>query len=158
MNIHNVASFASLDYFSLLNYPNNVNNDSSVPVLDFQNILSTATRKTEKSEKTSTFVNAEQSLKEIYPDLKYHVLDASQFKYWNRLDFPTSKLFKDKIDENTINELRAWKPQAQTATGYEPWVQRDLEKNTTGTSCCHDSSCCSRENGPGPGICKTDCS
>lgn len=128
MNIHNVASFASLDYFSLLNYPNNVNNDSSVPALDFQKILSTATRKTEKSEKTSTFVNAEQSLKEIYPDLKYHVLDASQFKYWNRLDFPTSKLFKDKIDENTINELRAWKPQAQTATGYEPWVQRDLEK------------------------------
>lgn len=119
MDIQNVSS--------LLNYSKN-NNNSSMAVLDFQKILSNATEKTEKPDKTTPFVSAEQSLKDIYPDLKYHVLDASQFKYWNRLDFPTSKLYDDRIDKSTINELRAWKPQTQTATGYEPWVQRDLEK------------------------------
>ena len=74
------------------------------------------------------FVSAEQSLKQLYPDLKYQVLDAAQFRYFNRLDFPTSKLYEDTIDESTINQLASWKPKTQTATGYEPWVQKDLEK------------------------------
>lgn len=115
---------AGLDYTNLLNYSKNLNG-SSISTLDFQKIMWAASQKVEK---TSTFVSAEKSLKEIYPDLKYQVLDASQFKYWNRLDFPSSKLYEDTIDEYTIKELREWRPTTQTATGYEPWVQRDKEK------------------------------
>lgn len=58
---------------------NNLTNISSGLTLtpDFQKILSAITQKSEESKKTDTFVSAEQSLKEIYPGLKYHVLDAS---------------------------------------------------------------------------------
>lgn len=119
----NIRRTAALDCSNLLNDSNH--NSKSAPALNFQKILNTAAQ---KASKTDTFVNAEQSLKEIYPDLKYHVLDTSQFKYWNRLDFPTSKFYEDTIDENTINELKFWSPKTQTATGYEPLVQRDLEK------------------------------
>ena len=111
-----------------LNRFNNTANINSGITFDFQKILNSVSQKAEESGKTDTFVSAEQSLKKIYPDLKYHVLDASQFTYWNRLDFPTSAFYKDTVDKSTINELRAWKPKTQTATGYESWVQHDLEK------------------------------
>ena len=122
----NMQGVTALNNFNLLNYSNNFNSNLA-PALDFQRILSTVTQTTEEPEETDTFVSAEQSLREIYPDLKYHVVDASQFTYWNRLDFPTSAFFADTVEESTINELRAWKPKTRTATGYEPWVQRDLE-------------------------------
>lgn len=92
----------------------------------FEKILSAMT--TQQTGKTEMFVSTEQSLKELYPGLKYQVLDASQFTYFNRLDFPTSKLYGDTIDESTINQLVSWRPKTQTATGYEPWVQKELEK------------------------------
>lgn len=115
----------------LLNNPNNINNHS-MSTLGFQKVLSTLMQTIEGSEKNETFVSAEQSLKELYPGLKYQVLDASQFSYFNRLDFPTSKLYGDSISESTINELKSWKPKTQTASGYEPWVQRELEKIPNG--------------------------
>ncbi|WP_019913921.1 hypothetical protein [Paenibacillus sp. HW567] len=89
---------------------------------DFDKILDTTKQKVEK---TTAVISAKSSLQEKYPDLKYHVLDSSQFTYWNRLDFPDSKLFEDLID---VEALKSWKPNTPTATGYEPWVQRDLEK------------------------------
>ena len=115
----------------LFNNSNNINNHS-MSTLSFQKILSTLTQNLAGPEKNETFVSAEQSLKELYPGLKYQVLDASQFSYFNRLDFPTSRLYGDSISESTINELKSWKPKTQTASGYEPWVQRELEKIPNG--------------------------
>jgi hypothetical protein len=120
----NMQGIVASDSTNLLNYSKNLNKNS-VSLFGFQKFLSAAIQKTEE---TSTFSGAEQSLKEIYPDLKYHVLDASQFTYWNRLDFPVSAFYKETVDENTVNELKTWKPKTQTATGYEPYVQSDLEK------------------------------
>lgn len=111
----------ALDSFRLSNRNNNLYSNK-VSSSDFENMLNIAEKKVEK---TSTFISAKQSLQDTYPDLKYHVMDASQFTYWNRLDFPDSKLFEENID---VEALKAWKPTKQTATGYEPWVQRDLEK------------------------------
>ncbi|WP_334077773.1 hypothetical protein [Paenibacillus sanfengchensis] len=125
MNIYEVGA---RDYLNALNYSNNpIENSRFEP--DFRELLGTTLK---NANNKSTFVSAEHSLKEIYPDLKYHVLDASRFKYWERLDFPTSKLFKDTVDENTINELSSWKPKTRLASGYEPWVQQDLEKIPSG--------------------------
>lgn len=115
----------ALNYNNLLNYVQNSNN-SSVPISDFKKVLCAAA--SQQTEKAETFVSAEQSLKEIYPGLKYQVLDASQFTYFNRLDFPTSKLYGDIIDETTINQLKSWKPKTQTSNGFEPWVQTELVK------------------------------
>lgn len=111
----------AVDYFRPLNTNKHVYN-SKVAASDFKNILDVAEQKVEK---TNTFISAKQSLQETYPDLKYHVLDSSQFTHWNRLDFPGSKLFEDNID---VEALKSWKPNTPTATGYEPWVQSDLEK------------------------------
>ena len=119
-----IQGIGALNYNNLLNYVQSINN-SSVPISDFKKVLSAASQ---QAGKTETFVSAEQSLKEIYPGLNYQVLDASQFTYFNRLDFPTSRLYDDIIDETTINQLKSWKPKAQTSNGYEPWVQMELEK------------------------------
>ena len=124
-----IQSVEALNYTNFMNYLQHIGSNSS-SVSDFRKILNTAS--TQKTEKAETFVNAEQSLKELYPGLKYQVVDTSQFKYFNRLDFPISKLYGDTIDENTINELKSWKPTTPTATGHEPWVQRDLEKIPNG--------------------------
>lgn len=64
----------------------------------------------------------EEILKQKYPQLSYHVSDASKFTYWNRLDFPFSEVFKENMDEN---KLKNWKPTTPYATGYEDYVQRD---------------------------------
>ncbi|AIQ17092.1 hypothetical protein H70357_10800 [Paenibacillus sp. FSL H7-0357] len=112
---------AALNSFRPLITNNNLYN-SKANVSDFKNLLNGVEQKVGK---TNTFISAKQSLQETYPDLKYHVLDSSQFTYWNRLDFPDSKIFEDHIDAEA---LKTWKPTTQTATGYEPWVQRDLEK------------------------------
>ena len=89
---------------------------------DFKNILCSAAKKIENKGKV---ISAEQSLKTRYSGLNYQVLDASQFTYWNRLDFPVSKLFEKKIDSEF---LKSWKPKYPTSSGYEPYVQQDLEK------------------------------
>jgi hypothetical protein len=120
-----IQGIEALNYNNLLNYVQSINN-SSVPISDFKKVLNTVA--SQQSEKTENFVSAEQSLKEIYPGLKYQVLDASQFTYFNRLDFPTSKLYSDIIDETTINQLKTWKPKTRTSNGFEPWVQTELEK------------------------------
>lgn len=120
-----IQGIEALNYNNLLNYVQSINN-SSVPISDFKKVLSAAA--SHQAEKEETFVSAEKSLKEIYPGLKYQVLDASQFTYFNRLDFPTSKLYGDIIDETTINQLKSWKPKTQTSNGFEPWVQTELEK------------------------------
>ncbi|MBT2290004.1 hypothetical protein J7E73_12780 [Paenibacillus albidus] len=117
-----IQGVTALEYFKPFNTNSNLYNNK-VAVSDFKKILSTAAE--QKVEETTTFINAKQSLQDKYPDLKYHVLDSSQFTYWNRLDFPDSKLFEDNID---VKALQSWKPTTPTATGYEPWVQRDLEK------------------------------
>lgn len=64
----------------------------------------------------------EEVLKEKYPQLSYHVCDASKFTYWNRLDFPFSELFKENMDEK---KLENWRPTTTYATGYEDYVQMD---------------------------------
>lgn len=110
---------AALNYYNLVN--NNNNPGNRVSETNFSAVL-TDTRETAYKDSTS---NAEELLQEIYPDVKYHVLDASQFTYWNRLDFPDSKLFEDTIDAEA---LKSWKPKTPAATGYEPWVQQDLAK------------------------------
>lgn len=120
-----IQGIETLNYNNLLNYVQSINN-SSIPISEFKKVLSAAA--SQQTEKTETFVSAEQSLKERYPGLKYQVLDASQFTYFNRLDFPTSKLYGDIIDETTINQLKSWKPKTQTSNGFEPWVQTELEK------------------------------
>lgn len=120
-----IQGIEALNYNNLLNYVQSVNN-SSVPISDFKKILSVAAN--QQTKKAENFVTAEQSLKEIYPGLKYQVLDASQFTYFNRLDFPTSKLYGDVIDETTIDQLKSWKPKTRTSNGFEPWVQTELEK------------------------------
>lgn len=125
MNIYGVGA---REYLNALNYPSNATENSRFG-FDFRELMGTALK---KANDNTPFVSAEHSLKEIYPDLKYHVLDASRFKYWERLDFPTSKLFKDTVDENTIHELSSWKPKTRLASGYEPWVQQDLEKIPNG--------------------------
>lgn len=125
MNIYGVGA---RDYLNALNYSESAIENSRFG-LDFRELLGTTLK---NANNNSPFVSAEHSLKEIYPDLKYHVLDASRFKYWERLDFPTSKLFKDTVDENTIQELSSWKPKTRLASGFEPWVQRDLEKIPNG--------------------------
>lgn len=86
----------------------------------------------EQAELSEPFTNAEQHLKDLYPGLKYQTLDASQFTYFNRLDFPTSKLYGDTIGADTINSLKSWKPGTQASNGFEPWVQRELEKIPVG--------------------------
>ncbi len=124
-----IQSIEALNYFNLFNYAQDVNN--ILPsTLDFKEILGSAAA--QQTGEVERFVNAEQSLKELYPGLKYQVLDASQFTYFNRLDFPTSKLYGDNIGEKTINDLKSWKPKTQYATGYEPWVQSELEKVPNG--------------------------
>lgn len=117
----NLQRVAALDYSTLRSRNNSLYNNK-VSSSDFKNMLNIAEQ---KAEKASTFISAKQSLQDTYPGLKYHVLDASQFTYWNRLDFPDSKIFEENID---VEALKAWKPKRSTATGYEPWVQRDLEK------------------------------
>ena len=82
----------------------------------FQNILS------EKIENIS-YLNVEETLKTKYPLLSYHVYDASEFKYWNRLDFPISEVFKNNAN---VEKLKQWKPSTPYATGYEDYVQADL--------------------------------
>lgn len=116
-----MQTVTALNSFNFRNHSSNSNGSPSA--LGFHEILNAVTQTPEGPKKTNTFVSAEQSLKEVYPDLKYHVLDASQFTYWNRLDFPTSAFFKDTVDEGTVSELRAWRPRSQTATGYESWVE-----------------------------------
>lgn len=64
----------------------------------------------------------EAALKEKYPQLSYHVCDASKFVYWNRLDFPFSEIFKENMD---VNKLENWRPATAHATGYEDYVQKD---------------------------------
>ncbi|AWB45566.1 hypothetical protein DCC85_16065 [Paenibacillus sp. CAA11] len=131
-----MQGITAFNYSNLLNHTNHLN--SSVSTLDFQNLLKAtilkaeSAKSTESTKSTTPWVSAEQSLKERYPGLKYQVLDASEFKYWNRLDFPTSKLYGDKITDSTINELKSWRPKASLATGYEPWVQSDLERIPNG--------------------------
>ncbi|MEY8352765.1 hypothetical protein AALB39_05325 [Lachnospiraceae bacterium 54-53] len=120
-----MSGIEALNNSNILNYVQSISN-SPVTVSDFKKILSAAA--SQQTEKTETFVSAEHSLKEIYPGLKYQVLDASQFTYFNRLDFPTSKLYGDIIDETAINQLKSWKPESQTSNGFEPWVQAELEK------------------------------
>ncbi|ASA20183.1 hypothetical protein [Paenibacillus donghaensis] len=116
-----VQGVTGLDDFRLF-LTNSKQHNSKVAMSDFKNILNAAEQNVKQS---NTFMSAKQSLQETYPDLKYHVLDSSQFTYWNRLDFPDSKLFEDAVD---VKALQSWKPNTVTATGYEPWVQRDLEK------------------------------
>lgn len=120
-----IQRIESSNYGSLINYSQNINN-SSVVVPGFKKILNTVP--SQQTGKAETFVSGERSLKELYPGLKYQILDANQFSYFNRLDFPTAKLYGDTIDENTVNELKSWKPKTQTSSGYEPWVQKELEK------------------------------
>ena len=67
-------------------------------------------------------LSIEEVLKEKYPQLSYHVYDASKFTYWNRLDFPFSEVFKEDMDEN---KLENWRPTTEYATGYEDYVQMD---------------------------------
>ena len=64
----------------------------------------------------------EAALKEKYPQLSYHVCDASKFVYWDRVDFPFSEIFKEKMDES---KLENWRPATAHATGYEDYVQKD---------------------------------
>jgi hypothetical protein len=111
-----IPGATAFDYSSLIHKKTNLF-ISKAAASDFQNIFN---REEKRANNPSGFSSAKQSLQDKYPDLKYHVLDASQFTYWNRLDFPDSKLF--------VGTLKAWKPGTPTATGYEPWVQRDLEK------------------------------
>lgn len=66
--------------------------------------------------------NIEAVLKEKYPQLTYHVCDASKFVYWNRLDFPFSEIFKENMDESKLDN---WRPTTAHATGYEDYVQKD---------------------------------
>lgn len=116
-----IQSVTALDPYSLIS-KNNTNHSSKAATSNFKNILDSAEQ---KAEKTSPFIRAKQNLQDTYPDLKYHVLDTSQFTYWDRKDFPDSKLFEDTMD---VEALKSWRPKTPTATGYEPWVQRDLEK------------------------------
>ncbi|MCL1819022.1 MAG: DUF6033 family protein [Oscillospiraceae bacterium] len=112
MNVLGITS----THTSPFNGTNTLNNNL-LPGLDFQKIMSTA------MQETGGFVSAEQSLREIYPGLKYHVADVSQFKYRERLDFPVHEFYKDTINMDYLN---SWKPTVSSATGYEPNVQHSL--------------------------------
>lgn len=109
----NTQGVTTLNYFDLIKNTFGINSNTTI---DFQKILSAATQKTESA-------SAEEMLKDIYPDLKYHVADSSGFKYWNRLDFPVHKVYQDTID---VEYLNSWKPTRPTATGFEPDVQANL--------------------------------
>ena len=115
MNIHGLGLNNSSD---ILRYFNGLRNNSSV---NFSSLLSAITQETE-----NVAFCAEQYLRGLYPDLRYHVVDSSGFEHFNRLDFPVHLLYKDTIDDNVVEYLNSWKPTRQNATGFEPDVQRNL--------------------------------
>lgn len=63
-------------------------------------------------------------LENIYPGIKYHVLDTSKIEQnvWERLDFPFENFFEDEIDESIFD----WKPTAQEPSMLSANVQTRL--------------------------------
>ena len=63
-------------------------------------------------------------LENIYPGIKYHVLDTSKIEQnvWERLDFPFENSFEDEIDESIFD----WKPTAQEPSMLSANVQTRL--------------------------------
>lgn len=63
-------------------------------------------------------------LENIYPGIKYHVLDTSKIEQnvWERLDYPFEKLFEEECDESIFD----WKPTAQEPSMLSANVQTRL--------------------------------
>ncbi len=63
-------------------------------------------------------------LENIYPGIKYHVLDTSKIEQnvWERSDYPFEKFYEDEIDESIFD----WKPTAQEPSMLSANVQAKL--------------------------------
>lgn len=64
-------------------------------------------------------------LENIYPGIKYHVLDTSKIEQnvWERLDYPFERFFEDEIDESILD----WKPTSQEPSMLSANVQARLK-------------------------------